>query len=446
MDKQILNEYNDLFLNNYDQNFQGLFFHPEDGRDLKLNESLDNIKTDITNINNLLINTGISVDNLLVSTVNRLDEVKKSIITEKERLQDIQMLCNKYMDFDNINTVDSLVFEGSYTEDNNNYMASEQRTQKIKLKILDIYGNGYEGNKYVYNNYEYQQDTYDTSFRENIIDNKISTYYEYSRITIQDLLDENNTYFNKDSEYAQCTISFEAEDFVNYINVNTEDLGIEVIGIQYSFDGIKYNSINMTNKMSINNKLDSYNNYGYVYGSGIIYIPACHFFKLTFITTKNKDDVIAYEKTIFENTEDIPTVLTSTYIVPSAKRSSIKINDISAYKKIYNTKTKIQSKELLSMDCYSIGLFANVYIPYGLDNTAVKFKLTINGIDYDIVPINSNVNGIKIIRFSGGKSSTRYTQLISEKIHSAYLTIIYSNTADVSPVVNNIKVLIGGEL
>jgi hypothetical protein len=325
-------------------------------------------------------------------------------------------------------------------------MAGEKRAQKIALKVLDIYGNGYEGNKYVYNNYEYQQDTYDTSLRNNITDNKISTYYEYSRITIQDLLDETNTYFNKDSEYAQCTISFQAEDLVNYININTEDLGIEIVGVQYSFDGIKYNSIELSNKISINNKLDSYSNYGYVYGSGIIYVPACQFFKLTFITTKNKDDVIAYEKTIFENTDDIPTVLTSTYIVPSAKRSAIKINDISAYKKIYNTKTKIQSNELLSTDCYSIGLFANVYIPYGLDNSAIKFLLTINGIDYEVVPINSNSNGIKIIRFSGGKSSSIYTQLISEKIHSAYLNIIYDNAADVSPIVNNIKILIGGEV
>lgn len=446
MDKQILNEYNDLFLKSYDQNFTGLFFHPEAGRDSKLNESLLNIKTDISVINNLLTDTGTSINNLLTSTVNRLTEVKKTIITEKERLQDIQMLCNRYTDFDNVNTLDNIIFNGAFTEEDGSFMAAQKKTQKIKLKILDVYGNGYEGNEYVYNDYEYQQDTYDTSLRDNLTDSKISTYYEYSRITIQDIQDETNTYFNKDTEYAQCTISFEASDTVNYINISTEDLGIEIIGVQYSFDGIKYNTINLSNKISINNKLDSYNNYGYVYGSGIIYIPSCYYFKLTFRTTKNKDDIIAYEKTIFENTDDIPSVLTSTYIVPSAKRSSIKINDISGYKKIYQSKTKIQSNELLSMDCYSIGVFANVYIPYGLDSSAVKFILTINGIDYNVVPVNSHLNGIKIIRFSGGKSSTIYTQLISEKIHSAYLSIIYSNATDISPVVNNIKILIGGEI
>jgi hypothetical protein len=446
MDKQILSEYNDLFLKSYSQNYTGLFFHPEASRDSKLNESLLNIKTDIATIDSLLTSTGTSVDNLLISTTNRLNEVKKIIISEKERLQDIQMLCNKYIDFDNVNTLENLSFKGSFTEDSGAYMAAQKKTQKVNLKILDVQGNGYEGNKYVYNNYEYQQNTYDTSIRDNLVDSKISTYYEYSRITIQDIQEETNTYFNKDTDYAKCTISFEASDLVNYINISTEDLGIEVIGVQYSFDGIKYQSLNLSNKISINNKLDSYSNYGYVYGSGIIYIPSCYYFKITFITTKNKDDVIAYEKTIFENTDDIPSVLTSTYIVPSAKRSSIKINDISGYKKIYQSKTKIQSNELLSMDCYSIGVFANVYLPYGLDGDAIEFILTINGVDYTVVPINSHSNGIKIIRFSGGKSSNIYTQLIGEKIHSAYLTIIYNNAADVSPVVNNIKILIGGEI
>jgi hypothetical protein len=85
-------------------------------------------------------------------------------------------------------------------------------------------------------------------------------------------------------------------------------------------------------------------------------------------------------------------------------------------------------------------------VPYGLSGNAVKFILTINGIDYEIVPINSHSNGTKIIRFSGGKASNIYTQMIGEKIHSAYLTILYNNTADVSPVINNIKILIGGEI
>ena len=41
MDKQILDEHNQIFLDNYNQIYQGLFLHPEAGRDSHLNESLN---------------------------------------------------------------------------------------------------------------------------------------------------------------------------------------------------------------------------------------------------------------------------------------------------------------------------------------------------------------------------------------------------------------------
>ena len=452
MDKQILDEHSQIFLEDYKQTYEGLFFHPEAGDNPKLNESFDNIVYDLNHIDMILTNTGIAVDNLLTNTALRLDNIKQCIIKEKERYQDIQMLCNKYTDFDNIKTVDNITFKGDYDEDNKTYYASVKRNNKTKIAILDVYGNGYEGNEYVYNNYEYQKNVYDTSIRTNMTDNKISTYYEYSRITMQDINEESNTYFNKDNDKARCTITFQTKDPANFINISTEDLGINIVAIQYSMDGIKYSNLNIPSKISINNRLDSYNNYGYVYGTGMLSVPTAYFFKITFESDRNKDDVIAYEKTIFEDNEinakydSVPEVLTSTYTVKSAKRSAIKINDISAYNKIYNNKSMMQSTELVNAEGYSIAVFANVYIPQGLDLNAIKFILTVNGYDYDIVPINSNWNGTKVIRFSGGKSSTIYTQLINEKITSAYLTIIFDNYSDSCAFVNNIKILIGGEI
>ena len=452
MDKQLLDEYNKIHLNNYNQKYTGLFLHPEAGEDPKINESFNTIKEDLNNIDNILIDTANSINDLMNNTVARLQEVKKCIISEKERYQDIQMLCNKYTDFDNVKTLDNINFTGDCSVEDGTYFASIKKTNKNQLTILDVYGNGYEGNEYVYNNYEYQKDIYDTSAHENMIDNKISTYYEYSRITVLNKEDVDITYFNKDNEKARCTISFQSDDLVNQININTEDLGVSITGIQYSMDGIKYTSLAIPEKMSINNKLDSYNNYGYIYGSGIINIPPSYFFKLTFESDKNKDDVIAYEKTIISNEENslsnnaIPITNTSTYIVNSARRSSIKINDISAYKNIFNRRSMIKSSELITADSYSIAVFANEYVPHSLNADAIKFILTVNGIDYDIVPINSNSNGIKVIRFSGGKSNTIYTQLINEKITSAYLSVIFNAQTDATAYINNIKILIGGEI
>jgi hypothetical protein len=452
MDKQILDEHSQIFLEDYNQTFNGLFFHPEAGTDSKLNESLDKIKFDLNHIDSILLNTGTAVDTLLSNTVLRLENIKQCIIKEKERYQDVQMLCNKYTDFDNVKTLDDIKFDGTFNEKDKTYSASVKKNIKTQIAIHDVFGNGYEGNEYVYNDFKYQKEVYDTSVRVNMIDSKISTYYEYSRITMQDLNEETNTYFNKDNEKARCTITFQTKDITNYLEITTEDLGINIVAVQYSLDGIKYTDMNISSKISINNKLDSYDNYGYIYGTGMLSVPPAYYFKITFEADRDKDDVIAYEKTVFLSeqldvrSDAVPEDLTTTHIVKSAKRSAIKINDISAYKRVYNNKSMIQTPELMTLEGYSIAVFANVYIPQGLDSDAVKFFLTVNGYDYEIVPLNSNLNGTKVIRFSGGKSSTIYTQLINEKITSARLTIVFDNFGDVSGFVNNIKVLIGGEL
>jgi hypothetical protein len=462
MDKQILDEQNQIFLESYEQKYQGLFLHPEAGGDPHINEAFDDIKSDMQKLNDTLVKTGNAVNDLLINTVNRLEIVKQNILLEKERLQDVQMLCNRYMDFDSVKSLDDLNFTGSFTYKDNVYYASPKKDKQVSLKILDVYGNGYEGNEFVFNNYQYQKEVYDTSVREHMIDRKISTYYEYSRIIVQDTKEVTNNYFNKDSDYAHCTITFEANDYINYVNIATEDLGVYITDIQTSIDGIKYTAMEMPCKMAINKKEESYKNYGYVFGSGAISIPLCKFFKITFETDTYKSDMLAYDKTIvLEREHDlnyqdvvIPDWMIGSgieftmenNIVPSAKRSVIKINDITASKNIYNTKNMMKTGELIEGEAYSISLFANVFVPESLDSDSVEFYFTINGIDYEVVPINSHSNGTKVLRFSGGKSSTLYTELLSEKITSAYLTILIKSSSDATPMLNNIKVLLGGEL
>ena len=106
----------------------------------------------------------------------------------------------------------------------------------------------------------------------------------------------------------------------------------------------------------------------------------------------------------------------------------------------------MQSHELINQEVYAISIFANVYVPQGLGDDAVKFILTINGYDFDVVPINSHLNGIKIIRFSTGNSSSPYTERIGEKIKSAVLTEAYTKDFNKAPRINNIKILLGGEI
>ena len=91
-------------------------------------------------------------------------------------------------------------------------------------------------------------------------------------------------------------------------------------------------------------------------------------------------------------------------------------------------------------------MFANVYLPPQLDNDDVQFVLTINGIDYEATPVNSMYDGNKIFRYSQGKSSPDYTVLLSEPIKSVLLTVKMSATKNATPLIGNIKVLLGGEI
>ena len=84
MDKQLLDEYSGLFLDEYKQTYEGLFLHPEEGRDCKVNESFENIKHDLATLDDMLISTGTAVNDLLTHTVERLAEIKKNIITESK--------------------------------------------------------------------------------------------------------------------------------------------------------------------------------------------------------------------------------------------------------------------------------------------------------------------------------------------------------------------------
>lgn len=460
MDKQILDEYIRAIQSHYDPYYIGFAMHPEEGREAKINDELIKIQNDLIRADNALISAGQQVYNLMTNTISRLNNVHEKIMTEKERYQDMQMLCNKYNDYDNVRILTDDDFEGSYSCDKGDFSSLITKSQNVGLDIVSITGNGYEGNKYVYKDYVYSNTVLDTSIRSNLIDDKITSYYEYSRITVNNTEDATISDFNRDNKEAQCTITLQAERPINEVEIKSDDSNLLITKVSYSLDGIEFIDMDIP-YITINNKLDSYENYGYIYGSGKVSFPdKVQLFRLTFQSNGYKNDTIAYQKALITeglyydetgidvNADPIETyeVDEVTTVVKSAQRHVIKINEISAGEYKYNVKNKMQSVELLTQEVYSIAFFANVYVPQGLGDDAIKFILTINGYDYEVVPINSHLNGIKVIRFSTGNGNNPYTERIGEKIKSAYLTVLFASTHKSSARVNNIKILLGGEL
>lgn len=129
----------------------------------------------------------------------------------------------------------------------------------------------------------------------------------------------------------------------------------------------------------------------------------------------------------------------------SAKRNTIKINDVCSEQNVYKTSNYIKTNNLLSYPVKSVALVAVEYIPEHFTNkNCFTYILTINGKDFEIVPINSHKNGIKVIKTSEVQIDTYYSVYVNEPITSAILTIKINspNTAE-SPFVSHIKLLTG---
>ena len=450
MDKSILDEKRALLLSDYTPKYEQLYIHPEEGEDFRINSALEDIKSDIDKIDKLLIDKGNAVNDLLADTIDRLDLVKSKILTEKERIQDIKMLCNKYTDFDKVITIDNKNAYGQYNYADNSFLSQVKSYKKNVLHIDDIVGNGSEGNKYIFLNGSYVQDSLNTANRMALIDGSVNSYWEYQRITASATEKYLIHDFYPDSEEAKCTITLISTDKMNQLQILTPIDSTKVIGLQYSNNNINYTA--MTIPDITFDKLDSYENTGYIYGSNIISLPNCYCAKITLQSNSSSNDVVAYERSMFTDDtfdkEEANDVQTETTFIESAKRHVIKINDILAYSNLYAGNSYFKTDNLVdgTDDVYAVSVFANVYLPSQLSDDSVEFVLTVNGVDHEVQPINSELDGVKIVRYSKGKSKTEYTDLTDEVINSVVLTVKIKSSKNLTPYINNVKVLLGGEI
>jgi hypothetical protein len=376
--------------------------------------------------------------------VKRLEVVKDTINAEKERLQDISMLCNMKTDYENVIPLKDNDFTGEFTHEDGVFFSALNSSSSVRATVINVEGNGYEGNKYVLKNNKYLENILSTKSRNAITDNNVSSYWEYSRITASSSEPYLISDFNTDSAEAKCTVTLKFASRVNELVIKSSLDNIKVTGIKYSNDEINFKDVPML-PFTINRKDDSYKNQGYIYGSNIISFPDSKYAKITFESTSYLNEVIAFDRVQANEDETIENITT---IVPTAKRHAIKINDINSRVKNYKTESTLKTGELISggTDVYAISVFANVYYPNNIAKDNVKFILTVNGIDYEVKPVNSHESGVKIIRFSEGKMPAEYTKYIGEKIQSASLKIVMNSEAKLTPYINNIKILLGGAI
>ena len=98
-----------------DKNLELTEIHPEESGNYKINTSIANGFKDINIIDSSIKDLGNKVEELLNRKVDRLETVLTTINSEKERLQDISMLCNLKTDYENVIPLTNSDFTGDYS-------------------------------------------------------------------------------------------------------------------------------------------------------------------------------------------------------------------------------------------------------------------------------------------------------------------------------------------
>ena len=264
------------------------------------NEMITESYHDIYTLYQCLSDSAYDFSELMTSTKKRLDVVKKQLLVQKEKLEDLNILCGKYMDFDTVISLDETNLTGSYSISDGVISAKATSQDKIGYSLESIEGNGYEGNEYVYKNNAFLKKTIDTSNRKFITDSNILTTYEYSRITANNSESEIVSAINQDSIEAKMTMTLSSKTAFNKVKINVASKDTVITNISTSVDGITYHSI-LNSVIKINDAAAKYGaDSGYIANSGLLCFPSTYYLKITLESDGVTDDIIAFEKTVIE--------------------------------------------------------------------------------------------------------------------------------------------------
>lgn len=234
---------------------------------------------------------------LMVNTDARLKNIKRQLNIEKEKLEDLNILCNQYSDFNTVVSLDDTMLFGNYSYDNGIIGCAVNSYSPVDYTITSIDGNGYEGNDYVYKNDKFLKTSIDTSNRRFINDSSLLTIYEYSRITASNSEKDVFQYVNFDSIEAKQTISITSANDFNKIKINISSKDTFLTAVSTSVDGISYKNI-LKSPIELNNDSLKYDKINYIANSGLLCFPSTRYLKITLESNGVTDDIIAFEKTV----------------------------------------------------------------------------------------------------------------------------------------------------
>lgn len=278
--------------------FNGLQVHPEDEPDIKkINDSLQKIGVDLVALDSQFASMAEQYNDLMNDVLTSLDAVDEIIMMEQERIQDMNIILGKLDEFSSVRSLKYTDFSGDASVfDENTFTTQATTRNSVVLTVADVGGNGYEGNKYVYNNDHFEQSSIDTSNHDYMIDESSTSYYEYCRITMTDKQKDYPRDVNFDSAEAECVITFYSDTQFNTIRLQSNIDTVEITQIAVSEDdGVTYKDT-INKSVQINSSESKYDDDSYIYGAGVLCFPRTNYLKVYLKSNGALDDVLAFTK------------------------------------------------------------------------------------------------------------------------------------------------------
>lgn len=415
-----------------------------------LNTTFEKISVDLLALDTELSSASQKYLDLMTSVNGTISRIDTILQRESERIEDLNIIAGNFPEFVSIRSLSLEDFTGTCSAlDNNTFTTQATDRVKIPLSVFDVRGNGYEGNAYVYSGSRYQSEYLNTSDRTLMGDRPSSTYYEYSRLTCAEQISDYPPDVHFDNEEAKCALYVHGSGF-NSIRIASDLDNLIVQQVSVSTDGGVTYEPTMTEPCQVLNSQKKYEDNSYIYGSGIISFPLTGFAKIELSSNGYTADEIAYNKLTVMSDQTTQSQVTR---LPYVRRHVIRINDLIGLNNTYSSSSYMDTGELMvNGPAKSLAIFASEYMPpmFPSDNTLYNkpqyfsYFLTVNGTEYEVVPINSHREGIKVLRYSGYSVKDAHTQHIPEPIRTASLRIkLQSPNNSYSPMISNIKVCIG---
>lgn len=407
--------------NEYDAIYDYESLHPEEvASDKKINKAFYEAGLDILSIDNEIAMLVQDYNDLLVNYEERIELIDQNIRTEKNRLEDYNLISGKY-GFDYYIDLKKENFQGNFDYyDSEDFSAYSSQAVQIEINMTSVTGNGYEGNKYAYRNEGFLIDINDTSNYEYPFDGNKNTYFEYSRINTsnKDIINED---FHYDDEACECSIVIESEGGIkmfNTIQVGTELSSLVLKKIDVSYDEGKSFITYSDKEIPISNtetKYTSATNHSYT----VITFPNTNVVRLTFSSNISLIEKLA--KKI--NEEEIE-------FVENAERKVILLNEITAYNNV-RVSSQMVSDTFSINNAHDIAIYSEEKI-YGSDEieSSIEYVLNINGADYPVIPINADRDGVQLIKTGDFVYYNPKATIITDKIASAYLTVNFTPVSE----------------